>query len=122
MNPNVERPIENEEHDRLLRRDFVARLLGALIEPEGQATGVVLGLTGPSGCGKSSVLNMVAEQAAASHPAVVAVTFNPWLANSRNGLIHAFFAEVTAALGGGVTRRDCPQPEKRQNLAHTIFK
>jgi hypothetical protein len=122
MNPNVERPIENEEHDRLLRRDLVARLLGALVKPEGQATGVILGLCGPSGSGKSSVLNMVAEQVAARYPAVVAVTFNPWLANSRNGLIHAFFAEVTEALGASVKSGGCPHPEKRQNLAHTIFK
>src|SRR6516165_5973348 len=97
MNHNVERPIETEGDDRLLRQDFVTRLLDTLIEPEGRATGIVLGLTGPGGSGKSSILNMVAEHAQARHPATVVVTFNPWLANSRNGLIHAFFAEVTAA-------------------------
>ena len=122
MNQNVERPIETERDDRLLRRDFAARLLGALIEPEERATGVVLGLTGPTGSGKSSVLNMVAEQAEARHPAVVVVTFNPWLANSRGGLIHAFFAEVTAALEVSVEGRDRSQPEKLKTLAQTIFK
>ena len=80
MNQNVERPIETERDDRLLRRDLVVRLLGALIEPEGRATGVVLGLAGPGGSGKSSILNMVAEAAEVQHPAVVVVTFNPWLA------------------------------------------
>jgi putative protein kinase ArgK-like GTPase of G3E family len=76
MNQNVERPIDTERDDRLLRQDFVSRLLGALIEPEGRATGIVLGLTGPAGSGKSSILNMVAERAEANHPATTIVTFN----------------------------------------------
>jgi KAP family P-loop domain len=122
MNRYVERPIETVQSDRLLRQDFVARLLDALIEPEGRATGVVVGLTGPSGSGKSSIINLVAERAELRHPASVLVRFNPWLAHSRNGLIHAFFAELTAAVGASVKKRDCPQPEKRQALAHTILK
>ncbi len=122
MDQNVERPIETERDDRLLRRDFVARLLGALIEPEGRATGVVLGLAGPSGSGKSSILNMVAEAAEAQNPGAVVVTFNPWLANSRNGLIHAFFAEVTAALETSAKRPGCPHAEELKRLAQAIFK
>ena len=89
MNRNVERPIESEGDDRLLRRDLVARLLGALVDLEGRATGIVLGLAGPGGSGKSSILNLVAEMAETRYPATIVVTFNPWLANSRNGLIHA---------------------------------
>src|SRR5271165_4613749 len=122
MKRDVERPIETEGDDRLLRRDFVARLLGALIGPEGRATGVVLGLTGPGGSGKSSILNMVAELAEARHPATVVVTFNPWLANSRNGLIHAFFTELTAALESGAKKPGCGQAEKLKGLAQAIFK
>jgi hypothetical protein len=122
MNHNVERPIETKGHDRLLRQDFVARLLGALIEPEGRATGIVLGLAGPGGSGKSSILNMVAELAEARHPAAIVVSFNPWLANSRNGLIHAFFAEVTAALEASAKQPGCAQTEKLKGSAQTIFK
>ena len=122
MNQNLERPIETERDDRLLRRDFVVRLLGALIEPEGRATGVVLGLAGPSGSGKSSILNMVAEAAAAQNPRAVVFTFNPWLVNSRSGLIHAFFAEVTAALETSANRPGCTRAEELKRLAQTIFK
>jgi hypothetical protein len=122
MNQNVERPIETEGDDRLLRQDLVARLLGALIDPEGRATGIVLGLSGPGGSGKSSILNMVAELAEASHPAAIVVSFSPWLASSRNGLIHAFFTEVTAALEASANRPGCTQAEKLKGLAQTIFK
>jgi KAP family P-loop domain len=115
MTHDIERPVETERQDRLLRHDFVARLLDALIDPEGRTSGVVLGLTGPSGGGKSSVLNLVAERAEARHPATIVVTFNPWLADSRNGLIHAFFAEVTAAIAGS------PQAAELKGLAQTIF-
>src|ERR1700730_7261562 len=122
MNQNLERPIETERDDRLLRRDFVVRLLGALIEPEGRATGVVLGLAGPSGSGKSSILNMVAEAAAAQNPRAVVFTFNPWLVNMRSGLCHAFFAEVTAALEPSANRPGCTRAEELKRLAQTIFK
>jgi KAP family P-loop domain len=122
MNHNVERPIETEGDDRLLRQDFVARLLDALIEPEGQATGIVLGLSGPGGSGRSSILNMVAELAEARHPAAIVVSFNPWLAGSRNGLIHAFFAEVTAAVEASAKKPGCTRAEKLKGLAQTIFK
>jgi len=122
MNHNVERPIETEGDDRLLRQDFVARLLDALIEPEGRATGIVLGLSGPGGSGKSSILNMVAELAAARHPAAIVVSFNPWLAGSRNGLIHAFFAEVTAAVEASAKKPGCTRAEKLKGLVQTIFK
>src|ERR1700739_1468534 len=107
MNHNLERPIGTGRDDRLLRQDFVARLLDALIEPEGRATGMVLGLTGPGGSGKSSILNMVAALAEARHPPTIVVTFNPWLGSSRNGLIHAFFAEVTAALEASAKKPGC---------------
>ena len=122
MNHDIERPVETERHDRLLRHDFVARLLDALIDPDGRATGVVLGLTGPSGSGKSSILNLVAERAEARHPATIVVTFNPWLADSRNGLIHAFFAEVTAAIETALERPGCPQAVELKGLAQTIFR
>jgi KAP family P-loop domain len=122
MNHNIERPIERTRDDRLLRQDFAARLLGALIEPEGRATGMVLGLCGPGGSGKSSILNMVAELAEARHPATVVVSFNPGLANSRNGLLHAFFAEVTAALEGSARNPSCAHAEKLKGVAQTIFK
>ena len=122
MDQNVERPIEAERDDRLLRQDFVSRLLGALIEPEGRATGIVLGLTGPAGSGKSSILNMVAERAEANHPATTVVMFNPWLANRRNGLIHAFFTEVTAALEAGPKKPRSAHAEKSRDLAQAFFK
>src|SRR6516162_10091460 len=112
MNHDIERPVETERQDRLLRHDFVARLLDALIGPDGRTTGVVLGLTGPSGIGKSSILNLVAERAETRHPSTVVISFNPWLAQSRNGLVHAFFAEVTAAIDTSLDQPSCPQPAK----------
>jgi KAP family P-loop domain len=77
MKHHIERPIESEGDDRLLRQDFVARLLGAVIEPEGRATGIVLGLSGPGGSGKSSILNMIADLIEARYPATIVVWFKP---------------------------------------------
>src|SRR5215472_5544486 len=122
MNHDIERPVETGQQDRLLRHDFVARLLDALIGPDGRATGVVLGLTGPSGIGKSSILNLVAERAETRHPSTIVISFNPWLAQSRNGLVHAFFAEVTAVIDTSLEQPACPQPAKLKSLAQTIFK
>src|ERR1700751_5063308 len=86
MNQNLERPIATEREDRLGHREFAARLLSAALEPDGRATGGGLGLTGPAGSGKSSILNLLAELVEEHHPATAVVMFNPWLANSRNGL------------------------------------
>jgi hypothetical protein len=122
MDQNLERPIETERDDRLLRQDFAARLLDALVEPEGSAKGVVVALTAPAGSGKSSMLNLVAELAEARHPSTIVVSFNPWRANSRSGLIHGFFAEVTAALEAGPKKPRRAQAEKLKGLAQSVFK
>jgi KAP-like P-loop domain-containing protein len=122
MHHNLERPIETERDDRLLHKELVARLLGALIDPEGRATGIVLGLAGASGSGKSSVLNMVAERTERHHPAAIVVRFNPCLANPLNGLVHAFFAEATAALDASAKSRSCQQPDKLKSLGQTLFR
>src|SRR5438132_11811032 len=116
MHDNLERPIETERDDRLLYKELVARLLGALIDPEGRATGIALGLAGASGAGKSSVLNLVAEQAERHHPAVVVIRFNPCLANPRDGLVHAFFGEAMAALDASAKRRSGEQPDALKSL------
>src|SRR5271165_1583037 len=122
MNQNVDRPIETERDDRLLRRDLVVRLLGALIEPGGRATGVVLGLAGPGGAGKSSILNMVAEMAEVRHPSAVVVTFNPWLATSRTGWFPAFLSRVTAAREAGARARGCVKGERLRALGKRKLK
>lgn len=121
MNQYIERPVERKRDDRLLRHDFVPHLVNALIGPDGRATGLVLGVTGPSGCGKSSVLNLAAEFVEERHPDTILVTLDPCLANSRNGLLHAFCSELTAALE--IRRGDpgCPDPAKRKSLAQAIF-
>src|SRR6266850_2715551 len=91
MHHNIERPIETERDDRLLHKELVARLLGALFDPEGRATGIVLGLAGASGSGKSSVLNMVAERTEQHHPAAVVIRFNPSLAKPAQRLGSCLF-------------------------------
>src|SRR5258708_18073731 len=98
MHHNLERPIETERDDRLLHKELVARLLGALIDPEGRATGIVLGLAGASGSGKASVLNMGPERTEHRHPAAVVIRFNPCLADPRNRSVPAFFPEALSAL------------------------
>ncbi len=122
MHHNLERPIETERDDRLLHKELVARLLGALIDPEGRATGIVLGLAGASGSGKSSVLNMVAERTEQHHPAAVVIRFNPCLANPRNGLVHAFFTEAMAALETSAKSQSCQQPDKLKSLGQALFR
>ncbi len=122
MHHNIERPIETERDDRLLHKELVARLLGALFDPEGRATGIVLGLAGASGSGKSSVLNMVAERTEQHHPAAVVIRFNPSLANPRNGLVHAFFTEAMAALETSAKSPSCQRPEKLKSLGQALFR
>jgi hypothetical protein len=122
MDHTIERPIETERDDGLLRKELVTQLLDALIEPGGRATGAVLGLAGPSGAGKSSVLNMVGELAELHHPSAVVIRFNPCLANPRNGLVYAFFAEAMAALDANADSRSCQQPDKLRNLRQTLYK
>src|SRR5436309_1604404 len=122
MHQSLERPIETERDDRLLRKELVAQLLRALIDPEGRATGVVLGLAGGSGSGKSSILNMAAEQTERHHPSAVVIRFNPCLANPRNGLVHAFFAEATAALAASAQSPGCQQPDKLKSLGQRLIR
>ena len=122
MHHNLERPIETERDDRLLHKELVARLLSALFDPEGRATGIVLGLAGASGSGKSSVLNMVAERTERHHPAAVVIRFNPCLADPRNGLVHAFFAEAMAALDASAKSRSCQQPDELKSFGQTLFR
>jgi hypothetical protein len=105
-----------------LRKELVAQLLRALIDPEGRATGIALGLAGASGSGKSSVLNMVAERTEQHHPAAVVIRFNPCLADPRNGLVHAFFAEARAALDASAKSPSCQQPDKLKSLGQTLFR
>src|SRR5262245_1429322 len=121
MHHTIERPIITERDDQLLRKELVARLLATLVEPGGRATSAVLGLAGPSGAGKSSVLNMVGELAELHHPSAVVIRFNPCLADPRNGLIHAFFAETMAALDANASR-SCPQPDKLRNLGQSLYR
>src|SRR5262245_36030851 len=121
MHHTIERPIITERDDQLLRKELVARLLATLVEPGGRATSAVLGLAGPSGAGKSSVLNMVGELAELHYPAAVVIRFNPCLAEPRNGLIHAFFAEAMAALDANASR-SCQQPDKLRNLGQTLYR
>jgi energy-coupling factor transporter ATP-binding protein EcfA2 len=121
MNIDIERPVETERDDRLLRRDFVAHLVDALIGSDGRTTGLVLGLTGSSGSGKSSILNLVSALAEARHPETILVDFNPCLANSGSGLLHHFFAELTAALERRLGEPKCCDPEQLKSLAQAIF-
>ena len=122
MKIDIERPVETERDDRLLRRDFVAHLVDALIGSDGRATGLVLGLTGSSGSGKSSIVNLVSALAEARHPEIILVGFNPCLANSGNGLVHDFFAELTAALEMRLGEPNCRHPEQLKSLAQAMFR
>jgi energy-coupling factor transporter ATP-binding protein EcfA2 len=122
MKIDIERPVETERDDKLLRRDFVAQLVDALIGSDGRTTGLVLGLTGSSGSGKSSIVNLVSALAEARHPETILVDFNPCLANSGNGLLRDFFAELTAALETRLGEPNCCRPEQLKSLAQAIFR
>ena len=122
MKIDIERPIETERDDRLLRRDFVAYLVDALISSDGRTTGLVLGLTGSSGSGKSSIVNLVSALAESRHPEIILVGFNPCLANSGNGLVHDLFAELTAALEMRLGEPNCRHPEQLKSLAQAMFR
>src|SRR2546427_11595454 len=80
-----ERPIVSQREDKLERAGFVQRLTDALINPSnGQATGVVVGITGQWGSGKSSILNLVSEKIKHDYEEALVVRFDPWLISGRN--------------------------------------
>lgn len=93
-----ERPIRNKGEDALERGLFVTRLVDALVNSAGQATGVVVGLTGQWGSGKSSILNLLDEAIRERHRNAYVVRFDPWLVSGRDDLILEFFEEIMATI------------------------
>ena len=94
-----ERPILEQNHDRLERLRFIERLADALIDPKtGKSTGTAIGITGPWGSGKSSVLNLLNEHLRKEYPRSLIVRFDPWLVSGRNDLIAEFFGELVGTL------------------------
>jgi energy-coupling factor transporter ATP-binding protein EcfA2 len=122
MKIDIERPVETERDDKLLRRDFVAHLVDALIGSDGRTTGLVVGLTGSSGSGKSSIINLAAALVEARHPETILVDFNACLIRPGNGLLHDFFAELTAAVEVRLGDPNCRHSEQLKSLAQAIFK
>ena len=121
MNENanfpIERPILNRNQDSLARSPFVRRLVSSLLSgPHNHASGVVIGLCGPWGAGKSSILNLVAEEIAASHKNAVLIRFNPWLVSESDDLIAAFFAEMSAQFN----KVTGPKREAAKQVAGTL--
>jgi hypothetical protein len=100
-----ENPIFSRSGDRLYRSALVDRLAATLVDTHGHAQGVVVGLTGPWGSGKSSFLNLLWEYITDNYPTVVTVRFNPWLITSADGLVSAFFYDVSEALRAAGTRQ-----------------
>jgi len=100
-----ENPIFSRSGDQLYRSALVDRLAATLVDTHGHAQGVVVGLTGPWGSGKSSFLNLLSEYITDNYPTVVTVRFNPWLITSADGLVSAFFYDVSEALRAAGTRQ-----------------
>jgi hypothetical protein len=97
--PPLERPIQNEEQDRLGRAGFIPRVANSLIgRDRRKARGVIVGIVGPWGSGKSSVLNLLANELEQRDPKPVVVRFDPWLVSGRDDLILALLSEMHAAL------------------------
>ncbi|MBN8908278.1 MAG: hypothetical protein J0H99_16945, partial [Rhodospirillales bacterium] len=69
-----------------------------------RSTGFVVGLTGEWGLGKSSVLNLVKERLD-SYDHVAVAALNPWLFNSRDDLLKAYFNVLRDALGKTLKER-----------------
>jgi ABC-type lipoprotein export system ATPase subunit len=96
MIAQADRAARSLAEDRLGRRPFVNRLVGALIdEKTGRATGVVVGIVGEWGSGKSSILNMLdgAIHDAYRNNALV-IRFDPWLVSGRDDLITQFLRQL----------------------------
>lgn len=94
-------PIVQLSDDRLGRGPLVKQLAQMLVRQEGEsrrATRLSVGLTGAWGSGKSSVLRLLAEHLR-SLADVLVIEFNPWVFQSRDDLIEAFFGEMRAQLG-----------------------
>src|SRR4029077_1983334 len=56
------------------------------------------------------------------HPAAVVIRFNPCLADPRNGLVHAFFAEATVALDAGAKTGSGKNPDNLRSLGQPLFR
>jgi hypothetical protein len=96
-----ERPIASQKEDKLGRRDFVRRLMDALVSSKTKrATGIVVGITGEWGSGKSSILNLLSEQIKQGYPEALIVRFDPWLVSGRNDLISQFINELIRTIRG----------------------
>ena len=98
-----DRPIENEQQDRLHRAKFSSAMADALMSYQ-NPDGLVVGLYGSWGAGKSSVLNLMKAQLTnVSEPNTpVIMDFQPWLISHREALIAEFFDQLAGLLG----RRD----------------
>ena len=86
--------------DRLGRKPFVDRLVGALIDEQtGRATGVVVGIVGEWGSGKSSILNMLDGAIHDAYPDnALVIRFDPWLVSGRDDLISQFLQQLQATI------------------------
>lgn len=97
--PTFGNPIIHREEDEFNRWPF-ARALADRIAGLGGAEGApVVGLYGKWGYGKSSVLNLVKHRLEEAHSdRVVLFEFNPWLFNSHEELLAAFFTGLAKCL------------------------
>lgn len=98
-------PITSAKQD-LLNRSGFAEALAKAIRSWRQEGSLVIGLFGDWGSGKSSLKNMILESLnakASEDERIMAVEFNPWLINDRDGLMRAFFNDIGTALA-----RPCP--------------
>lgn len=105
--PELDRAVEEELHDKLVRGPFVESIVSALVRETADASGAVIcrrsrgfvvGLTGPWGSGKSSILNLLARRLGSMDRVLVA-KLNPWLFNSRDEILNAFFASLRETFG-----------------------
>ncbi|MBN8925592.1 MAG: hypothetical protein J0H19_03120 [Rhodospirillales bacterium] len=108
-----DRAIERSANDILDRGAFVDSLICAVVHTDRnrdgevtgrRSTGFVVGLTGEWGLGKSSVLNLVKERLD-SYDHVAVAALNPWLFNSRDDLLKAYFNVLRDALGKTLKER-----------------
>lgn len=70
----------------------------ALVDSDGNATGVTLGLAGPWGAGKTTILNFLLQEMSEKHPGSIVFKFDPWLVSGRDDLIAAFLTQMAENL------------------------
>ena len=90
---NSDKPISNENEDKLNRMPFVKKLSKSICCHNSQDC-LVIGLMGEWGSGKTSILNLTFSEIKKEKDNWIFIDFNPWYFSNQDNLILQFFNKL----------------------------